>query len=46
MNVIINMNAREIEEVFDEVYNVESTVISACGRSRRDGRVRGQDDGS
>jgi len=39
--VIINMNAKEIKEVFDEVYNVESTVISACGRSRRDGRVRG-----
>jgi len=45
-NVLINMNAREIKEVFDEVYNVESAVISACGRSRRDGRVRGQRDGS
>src|SRR5208337_1121272 len=39
--MILKMNAREVKEVFDEVYNVESTVISACGRSRRDGRVRG-----
>jgi hypothetical protein len=39
--MILKTNAREVKEVFDEVYNVESTVISACGRSRRDGRVRG-----
>jgi hypothetical protein len=38
-NIIVNMNTREIKEVFDEVYKVESTVIFACGRSRRNGRV-------
>jgi hypothetical protein len=36
------MNAREIKEVFDEVYKVESPEISAGGGSRRDGRVGGQ----
>jgi hypothetical protein len=39
------MNAREMKEVFDEVYKVESKVISAGGGSRRNGRVRGQNDG-
>ena len=31
LNVFTNMSAREIKEVFDEVHNVESTVISAGG---------------
>jgi hypothetical protein len=45
-NVNIKMNAREVKEVLDEVYKMESTVISARRRGRWDGCVRGQIDAS